>query len=149
MPITIGVTNSERVKEIATTLNLPDWLIEDLIVEYLHCRRFLEGDKSILFDFGRITVQDIESIPNPYIILSNVSLFHNVTPQVLQMRMLHGMAGLPVSTLAGHPYLAIPEGKTSPSYVAFTYNPLDVVDWKLDLNSYAIIYDKDKSEIFQ
>src|SRR5229473_487664 len=149
MPITMGVTNLEHAKEIAATLHLPDWLIEVLIVEYLPCRRFLEDDTSILFDFGLITIQDVESIPNPYIIISDLSLFHNVTPQVLRTRILGGIAGLPLSTLGEFPYLSIPEGKVSPSCISFTSNPLNMADWKLYLNGYAVVYDKATGEIFQ
>jgi len=149
VPIKIGVTNLERGKEIAGILHLPEWLVEALIVEYLPCRRFLEADTSILLDFGHITVQDVKAIASPYITLSNISLIHNVKSQTMRERMAHGIAGLPLSTLAEHPHVTIPEGKVSPSYIPFIYNSLDVVDWKLDLNNFALVYNKEAGELFQ
>ena len=147
--ISIKVSGSEHVKELAETLKLPDWLVEAVLIEYLPSRRFLEAGASILFDFERVTQQDVESVASPYILLSGVTLSHNVTSDVLRTRMTHGMVGLPVSTLTEHPYLTIPEGKASPFYIPIIFNPITVFDWKLDLSHYAVIYDRRAEEIFQ
>jgi hypothetical protein len=81
--ISIKVSGSEHVKELAETLKLPDWLVEAVLIEYLPSRRFLEAGASILFDFERVTQQDVESVASPYILLSGVTLSHNVTSDVL------------------------------------------------------------------
>jgi len=62
---------------------------------------------------------------------------------------MQDMVDLPLSTLVEHPYLSIPEGKASPSYIPFIFNPITVFDWKLDLAQYAVIYDRKTEEIFQ
>jgi len=148
--VSIKVIGSEHVKELAITLNLPEWLVEAIIIEYLPCRRFFEADASILFDFERVTQQDVESIVSPYILLSGVMLSHNITRDVLQTRMLQAIVpSLPLSTLAEHPYLSIPEGKASSSYLPMVFNSISVADWKLELSYYAIIYDSKTDEIFQ
>jgi hypothetical protein len=59
------------------------------------------------------------------------------------------MVGLPLSTLVEHPYLSIPEGKASPSYLPIIFNRITVFDWKLDLSHYSVIYDRKTEEIFQ
>lgn len=143
------MSSPEQVKKLADTLNLPDWLVEALIVEYLPCRRFLEKDAWILFDFDNITILDIEEIAHPYIILNNVTLFHNVAPDVLKTRILHGIAGLPLGTLCEATYMSIPEGQASPSCIPFLQNDLDLGDWKLFLNGYVIVFDKDENKLYQ
>jgi hypothetical protein len=77
--ISIKANGIEHVKEIADSLNLPDWLVEAIIIEYLPCRSFLETGASFLFDFERVAQQDVESVASPYILLSSVILSHNVT----------------------------------------------------------------------
>lgn len=147
--ISLKVSGSEHVKELAAALNLPKWLIEAIIIEYLPCRRFLEAGASILIDFECVTQQDFESVSSPYILLSGITLFHNVTLDVLQTRMMRGIGDLPLSTLVEHPYLSIPQGKASASYIPMIFNPITVFDWKLDLAQYAVIYDRKTDEIFQ
>lgn len=147
--ISIKVSGTDHVKELAAALKLPTWLVEAVIIEYLPCRRFLEAEASILFDFERVTQQDFESVASPYILLSGITLFHNVTLDVLQTRMTRGIGGLPLSTLVEHPYLSIPQGKASASYIPMIFNPITAYDWKLSLTQYAVIYDRETEEVFQ
>ena len=94
--------NEDRIGKIATTLQLPNWLVEALIIEYLPCRRFFEGIAVVLFDFGLVQADDVRALMLPAAVLGNLVLFHNVIHDVIARRMLSGFVGLPMSSVRGN-----------------------------------------------
>ena len=111
MPI-FEIHNQQHAKKLAEALDLPVWLVKAIIVEYLPCRRF-QGNV-VTLDYGLITVNDIKSLAKPFVILNGLFLFHNVTPEVFGQRILSGMAGFPMATVAAQEAFYMPEGKISP-----------------------------------
>src|SRR5260370_3751533 len=97
MPV-FEIHSQKHVKKVAEAVDLPAWLIKAIIVEYLPCRRF-QGN-IVTIDYGLVTVDDIKSLTNPYIILNGLALFHNITTEVLSQRILSGIVGLPTARLA-------------------------------------------------
>jgi hypothetical protein len=136
------IANEERVGALAAELNLSKWLVEALIVEYLPCRRFFERNAVVLFDFGLIEADDIRRLPRPLAILSNYTVFHNITREALAQRMISGLIGLPM-VAAGQPSLILPEGKVNPVYVPWPQNPVSAWDWKLNPSNHAVVADTD------
>ena len=131
------VINAIHVKEIADVLNLSEWLVEALIVEYLPCRHFLENDSLVLLDFNLITEQDIQQIELPYVILNGIVLVHNAISSVFKDRMLAGIANLPMTRTSTSSTTFIPEGQVSPSYQLFFYEPIGSTDWKMELSVFT------------
>ena len=141
-----GINNIQCVKDLADVLNLPTWLVKTLIVEYLPCRRF-QGN-TVTIDYGLVTVENIKSITMPYVILNGLTLFHNITEQVLVQRILTGaFIGLPMAALTKHEPLVWAEGKVSSNCLPNPIMNSDEVegDWKLRLNLHnrAIVLDED------
>ncbi|HBE25310.1 MAG TPA: hypothetical protein DDW33_06460, partial [Ktedonobacter sp.] len=137
--------NREHTKKLAEALKLPTWLVKAIIVEYLPCRRF-QGNK-VIIDYGLVTVEDFRSFTKPYIILNGLALFHNVTTEVFNQRILSGMVGLPMVNLAKQEAFYIPEGKVSPHCLPNPIRNSDEVegDWKLGLHLFkkAVVLDDD------
>jgi hypothetical protein len=142
------VINAKRVEEIASVVNLPEWLVEGLIVEYLPCRRFLENDALVLLDFNLVTVQDVQQIKMPYVLLNGIVLVHNAISSVFKDRMIAGIANLPMTTSASSS-MYIPEGQVSPSYQLFLYEPIGEKDWKMELSIFTRAVVTNEDGIFQ
>lgn len=144
MPI-FEVRNANNIKALATSLDLPQWLVKALIVEYLPCRQF-DGHKVIL-DYNLATAQALQEIARPSVILNGLTLFHNISRSVFRQRILAGFGGFPMVSLAKQEAWVLPEGKVSPSYLPFPQmnSDEDEGDWKLELNLHrrAIIVDSD------
>lgn len=144
MPI-FEIRNQQHAKKLAEDLDLPTWLVKAIIVEYLPCRRF-QGNV-VTLDYELISIDDIISLTKPYVILNGLFLFHNVTLEVLRQRILSGMAGFPMASLAKEEVFFLPEGKVSPHCLP---NPIrnsdeDEGDWKLKLHLFkkAVVVDDD------
>ncbi len=138
----IKVTNRARTGDLSRELNLPHWLVEALIVEYLPCRRFFEDGAKVLFDFGQIKADEIRQLPRPAVVLSNVHLIHNIAKSVVSRRLMGGLVGLPMSTM-GDQRLVLPEGRVNPHHVPWLQNDLCPLDWKHGLNDLAVVADGD------
>jgi hypothetical protein len=144
MPV-FEIRNRKHVKKLAEALDLPTWLLKAIIVEYLPCRRF-QGN-TVTIDYGLVTVEDVKSLAKPYVLLNGLALFHNVTTEVFSQRILSGIVGLPMVSLAKQEAFYMPEGKVSPHCLP---NPIrnsdeDEGDWKLGLHLFkkAVVVDDD------
>ncbi len=138
----IKAINRGRIGELAKELDLPEWLVEAAIVEYLPCRRFFEEEAKVLFDFGMIDADAIRQLPRPVTVLSNVNLIHNVSKSVVAGRMMGGLVGLPMASM-GDERLVLPEGRVNPIHVPWIQNNVDIFDWKHNLNDLAVVHDDD------
>ncbi len=139
------VINSKHVTKIARSVNLPEWLVESIIVEYLPCRRFLQRNALVLLDFNLVTEQDLQRIVGPNVILNGILLIHNAPLSVFKDRILAGISNIPMTRASEISSTFIPEGQVSPSFRLFMYEPISTTDWKMELSIYtrALVIDKE------
>ncbi len=138
---TFGMIHTDNIKGLAGDLDLPEWLVEALIIEYLPCRRFLENDTLVLIDFNTITAQDISQIPKPYVILNGIFVVHNIAPNVLSDRKYVNLLRLPM--LAADEAIFVPQGKISPVYLVPEYS--DITDWKMESGTFRTLIIEENS----
>ena len=143
------VLNTSHLPRLAHAINLPEWLVEAIVVEYLPCRRFLEDDAFVTLDFSLVTAQDIERITRPFIILNGAMLIHNAADTVFKDRMLAGISNLPISRASISPTTFIAQGQVSPSYQPFWFKHIEAEDWKFELNIYAHALVVEEHDMFQ
>jgi hypothetical protein len=136
----LTVYGYDKLKSIAQSLNLPDWWVESVVIEYFPCRRFGENGRLWTFDFNLLTDNMIKSIPSKQVIIPDFFLIHNVRPNDFRERMLHGSTGDPVARMNLSDL--IPEGMVNSSFFPFNIPSIELLDRKLDFSEWAIILDE-------
>ena len=128
----------DKIKKIAKKLSLPEWWIKSVIVEYFPCRRYGKKGKLCIFDFNKLSEQDMEQIAEKKVVIPNYKLVQNIRPIDLTNRISLSYVGLPFTTLE-HSEL-IPEGLTNNSVFPFPLrHNKKMQDPKTTFFQYAIV----------
>ena len=95
-----------------------------------------------MFDFTKMSEEEINDIPNKKVVIPNYNLVQNITPKSLGARMAVSMAGLPTVPLDEADFL--PEGLVNTSGFPFAGNSIDVWDPKIGFDFRSVVYDDGK-----
>lgn len=131
--------HGEKVSEIAETLSLDLWWVQSVIVEYFNCRRYAKNGKLQTFDFGLITQDEVNQIPDKKVIIPDFYLVQNIRQYDYGTRMLLIMAGLPFMPMEDSEI--IPEGLANRTCFPGQGNSIDVWDHKRGFNYTAVVRD--------
>jgi len=158
--------NLAHLENIIDDLNRPPWLVQAIIKEMLSCRRFVVDDSWVQLDYSLVSISEVRSLQQPYILLSNFLLRHNIPPSFYGGDISQGLKQLQVFSMYGEligspiPNL-IPNGRVSPAHeisissIGFPYsrssgNEYDTILGMGDnknVGSFFIIYDQ--NELYQ
>ena len=92
-----------------------------------------------MFDFTKMSEEEINDIPNKKVVIPNYNLVQNITPKSLGARMAVSMAGLPTVPMDEADFL--PEGLVNTSGFPFVGNSIDLWDPKIGFDFRSVVYD--------
>ena len=122
-------------------MQLPQWWVEAVAIEYTDCRDFATRDEIWTFNFDRVSQQTLEKAVLSHRIVVYGTIWHNVHDVVFRQRLIQRMVSdIPVP-LVKEPHDAIGEGPISDYHFPFLGNPVDVWDPKLDFSTHFQVLD--------
>ncbi|PKL69038.1 MAG: hypothetical protein CVV28_02675 [Methanobacteriales archaeon HGW-Methanobacteriales-1] len=121
------------------SLDLPDWWIRSVIIEYLDCREYAERDEIWTFNFDLMTEEALDdALANKKVVVSG-PIVHNVFLD--SSRLLRSMVS-DITPVAVDETDLVAEGPISEYSAEFLSNPLDVWDPILGFSDYFQVYDE-------
>ena len=94
-----------------------------------------------MFDFTKLSKEEINEIPNKKVVIPNYYLVQNITPKCLSSRLAISIVGLPHVPL--DEANLIPEGLVNTSGFPAFGNPIDMWDPKIGFDYSAVVYDEE------
>lgn len=129
------------INKLSKEMNLPNWWVEAIAIEYTDCREFGVGHDGLWrFNFNKVKEDDlINALINNKTVISSCFLIHNINKEVFNTRMLESLVSSVPSPLTSDSNSIIVEGLASAFCFPCFFNNIEIVDPKQALNSYFLV----------
>jgi hypothetical protein len=137
--LTINQPDGKAFQQVAQTLNVPAWFLEQLAVERLECRDYVAYPG---FAFDNISEEQLRALLATPVLVVGGPVHANVHRDTLASRLISALGGRPVAPLVDDGTVLIPEGKIPVHHVPAFDNPLSVSDPKISFGSHIQVFDE-------